>query len=794
MIRNYLISFLRFLKRHKAYSVNNILGLSIGMAAAVLVFLWILDELSFDSFHENYENIYRIVTTMDNPKGDIHITATAAPLAPALEESLPDIIETARFTPYFSQMLVAHGENEFYEKDVAFADREFFRLFTHPFLYGSAQNPFPEINSAVITSECAQKYFGKENPLGKTLKLTALLNDETDITVSGVIENVPANSHLHFSVLINFEMIEQFGYQRHWENLSHHAYALLSETADQAALKTQIDTLTGEYYNHGTYEFHLQALPDVHLRSSFDSDVYGHSEPTYQYIRIFILIAVFILLISVINYINLSTARSTTRAREVSIRKVFGASRRQLILQYMGESFLLCLLSYLIAMLLVEAVLPSFNTFTGKEVSVDYSDARFSVGIIAIFLLTAIGSGSYPALLLSSFVPARTLSGEIKAGPLSFRRILVILQFSISILLIICTGVVYRQLAFIQNRNLGIHTDQTIYLPIVGSMDDELPRLKEALNKYPGVKGVTNSESLPTYSLSGTYGFSWEGKEAEDKLYLNINKVDQDYIPTLGIEIAEGRNFDLKRPSDSVNFILNETAILKMNMEDPIGKGFTFWGMQGEIIGVVKDYNFGSLHKEIEPILLYITNPDFDKAYGYILIKLEGSNISKTLNDIERSWNEVCPAIPFDYNFLDEEYAKLYVTESRLRSLFALFAALSIFLSCLGLYGLSSFLAEKRTKEIGIRKAMGASSGQILSLFSWDAVKWVLFSNLIAWPIAWLYMNRWMKDFAYQAGVSVWIFFLSALMVLLISVITLSFQAQKVSRINPAVTLKLESS
>ncbi len=794
MIRNYLISFLRFLKRHKAYSVNNILGLSIGMAAAVLVFLWILDELSFDSFHENYENIYRIVTTMDNPKGDIHITATAAPLAPALEESLPDIIETARFTPYFSQMLVAHGKNEFYEKDIAFADREFFRLFTHPFLYGSAQNPFPEINSAVITSECAQKYFGKENPLGKTLKLTALLNDETDITVSGVIENVPANSHLHFSVLINFEMIEQFGYQLHWESLSHHAYALLSETADQAALKTQIDTLTGEYYNHGTYEFHLQALPDVHLRSSFDSDVYGHSEPTYQYIRIFILIAVFILLISVINYINLSTARSTTRAREVSIRKVFGASRRQLILQYMGESFLLCLLSYLIAMLLVEAVLPSFNTFTGKEVSVDYSNARFSVGIIAIFLLTAIGSGSYPALLLSSFIPVRTLSGEIKAGPLSFRRILVILQFSISILLIICTGVVYRQLAFIQNRNLGIQTDQTIYLPIVGSMDDELPRLKEALNKYPGVKGVTNSESLPTYSLSGTYGFSWEGKEAEDKLYLNINKVDQDYIPTLGIEIAEGRNFDLKRPSDSVNFILNETAILKMNMEDPIGKGFTFWGMQGEIIGVVKDYNFGSLHKEIEPILLYITNPDFDKAYGYILIKLEGSNISKTLNDIERSWNEVCPAIPFDYNFLDEEYAKLYVTESRLRSLFALFAALSIFLSCLGLYGLSSFLAEKRTKEIGIRKAMGASSGQILSLFSWDAVKWVLFSNLIAWPIAWLYMNRWMKDFAYQAGVSVWIFFLSALLVLLISVITLSFQAQKVSRINPAVTLKLESS
>lgn len=788
MIRNYLISFLRFLKRHKAYSINNILGLSIGMAASVLVFLWILDELSFDSFHENYKNIYRIVTTMANPEGDIHLTSTAAPLAKAFEESLPDIIETARFRPHYTDMLVAYGEQEFYEKDVSFADKEFFSLFTHPFLLGTARDPFPEINSAVISEAYAQKYFGEENPMGKTLNI----DDENKLSISGVIENVPANSHLHFNILINFEMIEQFGYGVHWENLSHNAYALLGEHVDLVALKTQIDTLTSQLYTHGTYEFHLQPLSEVHLRSSFDSDVYGHTEPTFQYIRIFILIGVFILLISVINYINLATARSTTRAREVSIRKVFGARRGQLIGQYMGESFMLCLLSYLLAMLLVEAALPSFNAFTGKEIRVDYSSTRFTIGIISIFLLTAIGSGSYPALLLSSFIPARTLSGDIKAGPSSFRRVLVILQFSISILMIICTGMVYRQLTYLQNRNLGMHADQTIYIPIMGTIGENLPYLKEELQAFPGVLGLANGASLPTFNQSGTYGFWWEGKEEEDNLFMHVNQVDPGYIPTFGIELAAGRNFDPDRPADSTNFILNETAIQGMQLEDPIGKRFTLWGMNGEIIGVMKDYHFSSLHKEIEPICLHTTNPDFAGAYGYIFIKLDGSNIRKTLADIESTWNTLNPNFPLDYRFLEEEYARLYITESRLRSLFALFALLSVFLSCLGLYGLSSFMAEKRTKEIGIRKTMGASSVQILTLFSWATVKWVLIANLIAWPIAWLYMNYWLKDFAYQAGLSLWIFILSAFIVLLISVITLSFQARKAARINPAVTLKME--
>jgi len=788
MIYNYIKSFIRFLRRHKAYSINNILGLSIGMAAAVLIYLWILDEVSFDRHHENYNDIYRIVSTWDNADGEFHISATAPPLAPKFEESFPEIIETARFFPPISKMLLSHGEKKFYEKEIAFADEEFFSIFTYPFVYGSGNDPFPDIYSAVISEEIARKYFGDENPVGKSISL----EDETILTISGVIENVPVNAQLQFDILLHFDILEvMYDVEWDWESNSVFAYALLSEEVDHPALKAKIDTLTKELYSHGTYEFLLQPLSDVHLRSSFEIDVYGHSEPTDQYIRIFMLIAIFILLISVINYVNLSTARSTIRAREVGVRKVFGARRAQLIRQFMGESFFLCLLSYLIAMLLVEAALPSFNAFTGKEVNVDYSDVRFLFGVIAILVFTGILSGSYPAFLLSSYIPVRTLKGDIKSGPVSFRRVLVILQFSIAILMIICTGMVYRQLTYIQNRNLGINTEQVIYFTFMDNLVEKFQLFKGELNKYPGVKGVTYSQSLPTYTSNGTYGISWEGKQEEDNLFVIVNQVEQDYIPTFGIELVEGRNFSSDFPADSGNYILNETAIQMMQIDDPIGKGFKLWGTVGTIIGVMKDYNFKSLHKEIDPICLYNFRSG-DKLYGYIFIKLEGSDVRNTINNIERIWNKQFPAFPLEYSFVEEEYADLYLSESRMRSLFALFAALSIFLSCLGLYGLSSFMVEKRTKEIGIRKALGARSWQIVTLFSWDAMKWVLISNLIAWPIAWLYMKQWLNDFAYKASISPWIFVLSGFLVLLISVITLSFQAQKAAKINPATTIKRE--
>ncbi len=788
MIRNYLKSFIRFIAKHKAYSINNIIGLSIGMASAVLVYLWILDELSFDTYHDNYNNIYRIVATWDNADGDFNLAVTAAQLAPAFEESFPEIIETARFRPAVTEMLVSHGENKFYEDEIAYADKEFFRVFTHPFIHGSEDDPFPELYSAVISKEIATKYFGDENPVGELFSL----DEETIVTITGVFENVPANSHLHFNILLNFELLPEMGWNLHWENNSIFAYALMKEGFDYPSLKTQIDTLTKQLYSHGTYEFWLQPLSDVHLKSSMEADVYSHTEPTYQYIRIFSFIGIFILLLSVINYVNLSTARSTMRAREVGVRKVFGARREQLVRQFMGESFFLCLLSYLIAMLLVEIVLPQFNDFTGKEVFVSYSDPRFLIGMLAIILISGIFSGLYPSLFLASYIPVKVLQGEIKTGPSTFRRGLVILQFSIAILMIICTGIVYRQLTFVRNHNLGIVTDQIVYARINGGMAKKLQGFKEELLINPGIKVVSHSNDLPTSFNSGTYGIQWEGKAEEDILFIINNLVDHDFIPTFGIEMAEGRNFSMDRPADYSNYILNEQAIRLMNLHDPIGKKFTMWGMHGEIIGVMKDYNFKSLHKEIEPLVLYMMDPDDEDMHGYVIVKMDGNNVRKTLDYIESTWNKTNPFFPAEFSFLDQDYANLYDSENKMRTLFTIFAALSVFLSCLGLYGLTSFMTEKRIKEIGIRKAMGASSWQIMALFSWDAQKLILISNLIAWPLAWIYMKHWLNDFAYKTSINPWIFLLSGFIVLFISVLTLGFQAQKASRINPAISIKHE--
>ena len=788
MIRNYFKSFIRFLGKHKAYSINNIIGLSIGMAAAVLIYLWILDELSFDTFHENYDNIHRIVSTWDNADGDFNLAVTAAPLAPAFEESIPEILETARFRPAETEKLVSHGERKFYENDIAYADEGFFKIFSYPFISGSSDDPFSEINSAVITKETAVKYFGNENPIGKVISV----DEETLVTVTGIIENVPANSHLHFDILLNFELLSLMGWSLHWENNSIYAYALLDDHANHSLLKAQIDTLTKQLYSHGTYEFYLQPLSEVHLRSSFEIDVYSHTEPTFQYIGIFSFIGIFILLLSVINYVNLSTARSTLRAREVGVRKVFGARRIQLIRQFLGESFSLCLLSYLIAMLLVEIMLPYFNEFTGKELSVNYSDPHFLIGMLAIILISGVFSGAYPSLFLASYIPVKVLQGEVKTGPSSFRRVLIILQFSIAILMIICTGIVYRQLTFVQNQNLGITTDHIVYSRISGSLVQNFGGLKEELLRNPGISGVAHCNSLPTWTDNGTYGIQWEGKAQEDVLHVQTNQVDHDYLTIFGIEMKEGRNFSVDRPADYSNYILNEKAVQLMNLDDPIGKKFSLWGMDGEIIGVTKNYNFKSLHKEIEPLILFMMDPAEEDPYGYVFIKLDGINVSKTLDYIESIWEKTNPFFPAEFSFLDKDYANLYESENKMRTLFTIFAALSIFLSCLGLFGLASFMTEKRTREIGIRKAMGASSWQIMALFSWDALKWILISNLIAWPLAWLYMKQWLNDFAYKTSIPPWIFILSGLVVLLISVLTLSFQAQKASRINPAISIKHE--
>jgi len=784
MIRNYFIAFIRFIGKHKAYSLNNLLGLSIGMASAVLIYLWILDELSFDTFHENYDNLYRFVQTQHYEDGDFFVAATPAIMSPTFEELFPEIIETARFRPGLPEVLVSYEDKKFYEHRVAFADQEFFKLFSYRFINGSAENPFPNINSLLITEHIAEKYFGDEDPIGKTINI----NQSEVYTISGVLENIPANSHLQFDILGNFEILESYGYYLGWNNNFYYGYALLQEGVDYKSLGPKFDRYMIENDINDVTNFWLQPLSEVHLHSDFDIDVYSHTEPTHQYIKIFYIIGILIILIAIINYINLSTARSTRRGLEVGIRKVHGAKRAQLIRQFMGESFFLVILSYLIAMLLVELVLPAFNHFTGKEVSIDYSNPQFVIGMIILIIFTGLISGGYPALFLSSYNPVQIMKGEVKTGPAAFRRILVTVQFSIAIMMIVCTGIVYHQLTYIQNINLGLEKEHVLYSRIRGNLSSDYFTFKQELLKYPGIQSVTYCSNLPTYNVASTSGIDWEGKSEEISVLIHRFIVDHDYIPTFGIEMAAGRNFSLDHPSDSGDFILNEAAIRQMGMEDPVGKRFTLWGRDGKIIGVTKDFNYKSVHKEIEPLCMYLES----RVFGYIYIRIDGQNVQGTMKNIEKVAKQINPFFPTNFQFINREYESLYTSEEKLRTLYTLFALLAIFLSCLGLYGLSSFLAEKRTKEIGIRKTMGSSPWQIMTLFSWDALKWILLSNLVAWPVAWWFMSRWLQGFAYKTEIEIRIFAAAAILVLIIAILSMSFEVIRIARINPAVSLKYE--
>ena len=786
MFRNYFISFLRFIGKHKSYTLNNILGLSLGMACAIVIYLWILDELSFDKFHTNYNQIYRFVQTQQHEDSEFKIAVTPALLPPTFKEIFPEIIETARFRPDITGVLVSTKDKKFYENKIAYADKEFFQIFSFRFVNGSSLNPFPGINSVLITEEIANKYFGNNNPIGQSLTL----NEEEVCSVSGILEEIPANSHLQFDILCNFEMLKSnsYWYSESWADQNFYGYAMLREGADPKLLSEKFDQYMREEQNFTQTHFWLQPLKDVHLRSDFDIDLYAHSEPKYQYILIFSIVGIFILLIAVINYINLSTARSARRAFEVAMRKVHGATRSQLIRQFMGESFMLVILSYLIAMLMVELVLPNFNVFTRKEVSIYYTDPYIGLGMFVLILLTGLVAGGYPSLFLSSYKPAHILKGDIKTGPATFRRVLVILQFCSAIVMIISTGIVYRQILYIQNMKLGLEKDLILYCRINGDINKNFQSFKQELTTYPGIGNVTYCTALPTYTVASTNSVDWEGRDEETSMIIHQFVVDHDYIPAFKIQMLAGRNFNRAHPSDSNDFIVNEAAVLQMGLEDPVGKRFQLWNKEGKIIGVMKDFHYKSLHKKVEPLCIRLSRT----ASGYVFIKIRDQNVNSTIKQIEKIWDKHNPLFPADLKFIDREYEKLYTSEQKIRVLFTIFAILSIFLSCLGLYGLSAFMAEKRTKEIGIRKALGSDTWQIMMNFSRDTLKWILVANLIAWPVAWFYMNNWLQAFAYKTEINLWIFLAATVLVIIIAILSISYQVIRTTKINPAVALKHE--
>jgi putative ABC transport system permease protein len=654
--------------------------------------------------------------------------------------------------------------------------------------------------TVVITQEMAEKYFGSENPLGESITVKAG-PIKVDMTVSGVIKTMPRNSHFHADILGSFKTYEAVAGEeelRSWSSNNYATYLLLEENYDIAQLKNQLDPFIDRHMSQGMSErtkLQLQKLTDIHLHSHLDSEIEANSDITYVYI--FSIIAFFVLLIACINFINLSTARSSGRAKEVGLRKVVGAQRSQLIRQFLGESILTAVISLLIAIVMVILILPKFNQFVGRILSFNLVSNLSLVFLLFLFAISVgILSGIYPALFLSAFKPVRVLKGKLDIGKkgFSFRTVLVVFQFTISIVLIICVSVVSSQLSYMQTRNLGFDKEHVVVLPSSPAIVKNLDSFKSRLLLNPGILSISAAKRVPSGRLLDSSGASVLSGETSQPITFRIAllRVDHDYIPTFKMEMAAGRNFSREIQTDSNQaFILNETAIRRIGWKTPeeaIEQGFGYGGRKGQIIGVVKDFHFESFHQEISPIVMLLSSTSLDQ----ISIRINSQNIPRTMAFLQNIWSEMRPEYPFSYYFIDENFDQLYGSEENLSRIFSYFAFLSIFIGCLGLFGLASYTAERRTKEIAVRKVLGASSGGLVVLLSKEFSKWVLLANVIAWPIGYIVMSRWLQDFAYRSGIAIGVFFLAGGLAWTIAFLTVSYQTIKASLADPVSALKYE--
>ena len=792
MFWNYIKIAWRNIKRYKGYSFINIFGLSLGLACCILILLWVQDELNYDRFHTNADDLYRVVTEFHKTEPVTHYWPVCAPLAPALKEEYPEIVKATRFTRLRRGQLIKFAEKKFLEPRICLTDPDFFSMFTFPFLEGDPQTALSNPNSIVLLETVSAKYFGDENPIGKVLNI----NNEYDFTVTGVMKEIPENSTLQFDFLVPFVRIEDFeqawAVLDNWTLSGFATYIQLEKMASSEVLENKIAYYLKKHVPESEDVIYLQSFNDIHLYSShIRFGIEGQGDIAYVFI--FSLVALFVLIIASINFMNLATARSANRAKEVGLRKVVGAKRAQLIRQFFCESVGMAFFSLILAVGLVELFLPVFANLSGKTLVLDFSShIHILLAIIIMTLITGFLSGTYPALFLSSLRPVKVLKGTLKTEGrgLLFRRVLVVSQFSLSILLIICTIVVSRQIGYMQNKKLGFDREHVVYLPIREDLAEKYETLKTELVNKAGIMNVAASSSLPTSGvILTTDKVSWEGKNPEDNVVLEVTSTGYDFIETFDMEMVEGRSFSKEFVTDEEEaVVINETAKKIIGMEEPVGKQLIFGDSATTIIGVVRDYHFKSLHSEIEPLLMAIV----PSLYRYVFIKLDAGDIPGRIANIKRTWNTFFPETPFEYHFLDEAYDKLYRTEQRMGTLFNYFTVLAILISCLGLFGLASFMAEKRTKEIGIRKVLGASLSGIVLLLNKQFTKWVLIANLVSWPIAYYAMSKWLQGFAYRINLGLGTFALAAMIALAIAAITVSYQSIKAALTNPADSLRYE--
>ncbi len=768
-------------------SIINILGLAVGMGCALLIALHVMDELGYESFHAKADRIYRIVQE--------DYIGSPAPLASSLKRNLPEIEETVIIENYTrrSKKLFSTPEKRYYEERVILAEPSFFDVFSFPLIRGNPETALNNPYSLLLTETTARKYFGDDDPIGQIITL----ENTWDLIVTGILEDIPESTHLKFDILAPFPFnIDEnrpghVVYQK-WGQANYVTYMLLSENAafDKNALEAKInrvkDDAGGQRYNR---LYSLQPIKDIHLGSNLRAEFETNSST--RSVVFYAVIGAIILLIACINSMNLSTARSIKRAKEVGIRKVVGANRSQLIIQFFGESFITAIVSLMFALVLVVIFLPAFNNVTGKTISL--SDSPLSILAILFFItmFTGLGAGIYPAHFLSRFQPVKTIRSRLTGHSegKAMRQILVFVQFCMSIIFIFCTFVVWVQLNYVKKKNLGMNKEHIINIPLHKEVQDKYELIKSGISRNPGVinTAASNFPSLAPYN----HGLYWEGMDRDDDKQMFWFSVDFDFLETLELELIQGRNFSQELATDTLTaYIFNEAAVREFGEDFIKNRRFSVFGSENKapVIGVVKDFHFMSLHDRIVPVILCV----YPRYFNHISVKTSLANIPGVLSHLRRVWKDYLPNRPFEYFFLDAKFDTMYKSEERLWKVFSYFAGLAIFISCLGLFALASFTAEQRTKEIGIRKVLGASVPNITYLLSKEFLKWVLLANVIAWPVAFFTMQKWLSNFAYRTTIGIDVFTASTLLTLGIAFITVSYQSIKAAVTDPVDSLRYE--
>ncbi|MEM6643009.1 MAG: ABC transporter permease [Bacteroidota bacterium] len=810
MLKNYFNIAVRNLTKHKFYSLINILGLSVGLTCFLLIATYVVDELNYDNFHQDADRIFRMDFT-GNINGSEFVTALAsAPAGTTLPLEYPEVKEALRIRSVGNTTVrVKDTENAYNEEKVAYVDANFFTFWDYQLLSGDPKTCLERPYTIALSETCAKKLFGDEDPIGKTV----LTGSNRAWEVTGVFEDMPKNGHFDLDLMLSMESREE-AKSNIWLSFNFNTYLKLQEGVDKSVVEArfpdlihkyigpEIDQFMGatmeEFYDAGNSAgFSLFPLKDIHLYSDKLGELGLNGD--IKYVIIFTAIALFILLLACINFMNLSTARSAGRAKEVGVRKVMGATKKHLRKQFLLEAFIITLFSAVIAYSLCFVILGEFNALANKEISLSVLlSPSFIMIMVALLVIVGFLAGSYPAFFLARFQPIEVLKGKLilglKGGGL--RSVLVILQFCVSIMMIIGTAIVYQQLGYIQDKKLGFDKDQVLLIHNPWMIGEKANSYKNEVTQYSNVIGGSLSGYLPVPSSNNNnLWFPGSSPKKDESYVFSEFIVDYDYISTLGIEIKEGRDFSKEFLSDSMAVVLNETAVQRLGWSDPVGmKLSTYGGSQEQpsvdtytVIGVVKDFHFQSLRNEIAPLIFGL-----GESMGFLSLKVMADDLPETVDFLKEKWVEFAPGQPFEYSFLDERFNEMYESEQRLGRIFGTFALLAIFIACLGLYGLSAFTAEQRTKEIGVRKVLGASVFSIITLLSKEFLKLISISFIIAAPLAYLFMSRWLQDFENRTSISLSVFVVSGVGALLIAWLTMSFQTWNAARMNPSVSLKDE--